>query len=198
MEYPTHDIPNDSENGLHDNDQRSENPPQQHKRGLAHSIAKVMIHPITGGHGNGKKGHPKIESLVNTIVFSLTKETLQYLKRPEGEAAMAEIITLLAHAASRFMITEEARRAIRVTAEEATTGLYDGLGFKVQERATKVPRFVWVTGVFVVGAYAVLLAVGLLLCLWRFSLYGLVQEKSARTAWIYERMVEQMMLKEIK
>lgn len=179
MEDPTHNIQNDS-NGHHDINQRSENSSQRDKGGLGRTIAKV-INP-TPGRGNGKKAHPKIEALVNTIVFSLSKESLHYLKGPEGEVALADIITLLAHAASRFVVTEEARHAIRVTAEEATTGLYDGLGYKAQELATKVPRFVLVIGVFVVGAYAVLLAGGLLLCLWRFSLYCLIQEKSV-TLW---------------
>ena len=173
MEDISHDIRN--KNGHYiDMDRRSE------RKGFRRTIAKGLKSAV-GHHGNcrNKPAHPKIESVVNTVVYSLSKESLQYLKGPEGEQALAGIITRLAHAGSRFVATEEARRAIRLTAEEATTGLCDGLGLKVHDLGTKVPRLVVVAGGVVVGAYAVLLAVGLLLCLWRFSLFGLVQEKSA-------------------
>lgn len=178
MEEPTYDISND----VHhiDTDEKSEEPSERHKGGFVRAIAKGMSN-LSPGHGNrGKKGHPKIESLVDTIIFSLSKESVQYLKGPEGEAALAGIIAVLARALSRFVDTDEARCAIRSTAQEATAGLCDGVGLKVHEQGTKLPRFALVMGVVVVGAYAVLLAVGFLLCLWRFSLYGVGEEKSAR------------------
>lgn len=127
---------------------------------------------------NSQNPKPKLDELVNTIVFSLMRQSMEYLKQPEGEAAMACLVGLLARAVSRFVVTEQAKVAIRASAKEATAGLWDGFHRKMDEVVMKVPRVVLWLGLIVVGTYGVLLAVGLLLCLWRFTLYGLVQEKN--------------------
>ncbi|KAG0558787.1 hypothetical protein KC19_10G054600 [Ceratodon purpureus] len=150
--------------------------PSERLNAMRRSLARALYSPE---HASFLlRPQPKLEMLVNQFVCSLTKESIQFLTGPEGEAALAFIVSLLTHATSQFVVTDEAKLAIRVCTQEATTGLIDGLHRRLQEHMMRVPRLLLCFGVVVVGAYGALLAVGLLLCLWRFTLFGVAQEKS--------------------
>jgi len=117
--------------------------------------------------------HPKVEDIVNTVGFSLIQEIMQYLKGPEGEEAMETIFTTQSRVAARLALTDEAKRATRIAAQEAMTGTYDGAQRKSQEVFATIPRSLLTAGSIVLGSYVVLLSVGVLFSLWRFALFGL-------------------------
>lgn len=117
--------------------------------------------------------HPKVEEVVNTVGFSLIQEIMQYLKGPDGEEAMEVIFRSQSRVAARLALTEEAKRATRVAAEEAMTGTYDGVQHKCQEMLGIMPPSLLTAGSVLLGGYLVLLSVGVLFSLWRFALFGL-------------------------
>jgi len=117
--------------------------------------------------------HPKVEDMVNTVGYSLIQEIMQYLKGPDGEEAMETIFNTQSRVAARLALTEDARRATRIAAQEATSGTYDGVERKTQEFYSKIPPSLVTAGSVLLGSYVVLLSVGVLFSLWRFALFGL-------------------------
>jgi hypothetical protein len=117
--------------------------------------------------------HPKVEDIVSTVGFSLIQESMEYLKSPAGLEAMTVILTAQSRVAARLALTEEARQAAQITAQEATAGTYDGAERKTREAWSKIPPSLVTIGFIVIGTYLVLFSVGLLFSLWRFALFGL-------------------------
>ena len=124
--------------------------------------------------GDGKPHpHPKVEDMVNTIGFSLIQEMLQYLKSPDGEAALEAILTTQSKVAARLATSSSTLGASRIAAQEFVAGSYEGVQRKMTEIVHKVPPRVRSVGLLFVSCYCGMLAVGLLISLWRFALFGL-------------------------
>jgi hypothetical protein len=117
--------------------------------------------------------HPKVEDMVNTIGFSLIQEMLQYLRSPDGEAALEAILTTQSKVAARLATSSSTLGASRIAAQEFVAGSYEGAQRKVTELVHKVPPNVRSVGLLFVSCYIGMLAVGLLISLWRFALFGL-------------------------
>lgn len=154
-----------------------EHPPTERLDTMWRTVAKALYNAGYNSDYKESVNNRKLDELVSTIIFSFLRQSMEYMKEPEGEEAIKFVMSLLARAASKFVETNQAKVAIRVGAEEATKGLWDGCHRKVDDIAMKVPRVILWLVLLVVGAYGALLAVGLVLCLWRFSLYGLGHEK---------------------
>jgi hypothetical protein len=162
----------------------SENSESSHHRPGAARRALAKVKNATGATHDPKASyvdyqdekphpHPKVEDMVNTVGYSLIQEVMQYLKGPDGEDAMEVIFTTQSRVAARLAVTEEARRAARIAAHEATAGTYDGGERKVKEALANIPpHFVTVVSILI-GSYVVLLSAAMLLSLWRFALFGL-------------------------
>lgn len=103
---------------------------------------------------------------------SLVQEILHYLKGPEGKEAMEVIFSSQCRVAARLALSEDAKRAARMAAEEAAAGSFDGLERKGWQIIAGLPSWLFSLGFVLLGCYAVLLSVGLLCCLWRFALFG--------------------------
>lgn len=137
--------------------------------GIAHDTKAAYV----DYHDNKEHPHPKVEDLTNTVGKSLIQELMQYMKGPEGQNALEVIFQSQSRVAARCALSEDAKRAARVAAEEATTGTYDGVQRKWQESFSAIPPTVRTLGSAVLGAYVVLLSTGFLFSLWRFALFGL-------------------------
>jgi hypothetical protein len=117
--------------------------------------------------------HPMVEDVVNTIGYSLIQELMQYLKGPDGEEALEIIFNEQARVGARLAMTEESKRAARVTAQEGMTGTYDGIEWKMKEMWGSLNPSLITIGGILLGSYILLLSVGMLFSLWRFAFFGL-------------------------
>lgn len=117
--------------------------------------------------------HPQVEDVVNTIGYSLIQEIMHYLQGEDGEAAMETIFATQSKVAASLAVSDEARKASRIAAQEVVVGSYDAVERKYQEWLKGLPSYLTSVVFLVAACYVFLLAVGILLSLWRFALFGL-------------------------
>lgn len=117
--------------------------------------------------------HPQVEDMMNTVGYSLIQQIMQYLQGEDGEAAMEAIFATQSKVAASLAVSDEARKASRIAAQEVVVGSYDAVERKYQEWFKGLPSYLTIVVFPVAACYVFLLAMGILLSLWRFAFFGL-------------------------
>ncbi|KAK9811706.1 hypothetical protein WJX72_008731 [[Myrmecia] bisecta] len=115
--------------------------------------------------------HPKVEGYAAAGAHAVVDEFFMHLAQEHELAVLANVVIRGARAVAEFGVTEPSKQATRINAQEAFTGSYDAVERKWQEWYKTLPMSKFIFPLAAV--YGGMLAVGLLMCVWRFALLGL-------------------------
>jgi hypothetical protein len=143
------------------------------------AIHKRIIHKLKGEanadaeHDDRLKvHHGRTEGYTASVLHAAMVQAFKELASDDNMAVLTEIVVQQSANVARQSVTEVGRKGARITAQEAFTGSYDAVERKWKEWWEHVPQST-TYALMAVAVYIGLLALGLLLAIWRFSMWGL-------------------------
>lgn len=121
--------------------------------------------------------HQTTEDYAGSLGRGIVKEALHYCNSQDGDENLRQmygtISEVVSEVTNQFLVSDELKKVTHMAGQELVGGVSEGLAMTLVPYWQKVPTALTAPILLLVSIFVGLFSLGLLLALWRFSLFGL-------------------------